>query len=187
MRSYIFQSERLGFRNWEDRDLPGFIEMNADPGVMEYFPTVRTAAQSREGMVHLQAYFSRWGFTFYAVDRLDSQEWIGFIGLKGINFEASFTPGVEIGWRLQKKHWGCGFATEGALACLKYGFEVLSLDRIWSFTAVPNKRSERVMKKIGMLKIGEFDHPKLEKGHWLERHVLYRVDHPGQQLKNNTI
>jgi len=64
-------------------------------------------------------------------------------------------------------------ATEGAKRCLEYGFEKLQLPEIYSFTAVPNVRSEKVMQKIGMQKIGEFDHPVLEKGHALERHVLY--------------
>lgn len=74
---------------------------------------------------------------------------------------------------LRREAWGFGYATEGGAACLRHGFEQLGLERIYSFTAVHNVRSERVMQKIGMKKVAEFDHPKLAEGHWLRKHVLY--------------
>ena len=156
--------------------MPGLIDMNSDPEVMAYFPAVRTVEQSKAQFDKLREHFAKHGFTFYAAERLDLGACIGFIGFAVPGFEASFTPCIEIGWRLQKAHWGQGFATEGALACLAHGFSVLGFTTVYSFTAVPNKRSERVMQKIGMQKTGHFDHPRLEQGHWLERHVLYRID-----------
>lgn len=106
---------------------------------------------------------------------LPTGSFIGFVGLCRPGFEAFFTPCVEIGWRLRREAWGFGYATEGAGACLAYGFRELGLDRIYAFTAVDNARSERVMQKIGMGKLGAFDHPKLEEGHWLRRHVVYHI------------
>jgi RimJ/RimL family protein N-acetyltransferase len=88
---------------------------------------------------------------------------------------------VEIGWRLKKEAWGCGYATEAAGECLRHGFEGLGLEKIYSFTAALNTRSENVMKKIGMKSAGEFDHPSIRKGLPLCRHVLYvsnRVKYP---------
>jgi ribosomal-protein-alanine N-acetyltransferase len=82
---------------------------------------------------------------------------------------------VEIGWRLRREAWGFGYATEAARECLRHGFEELGLERIYSFTAVPNVRSVRVMKKIGMGFVGEFDHPRVDEGSWLRRHVLYEA------------
>jgi RimJ/RimL family protein N-acetyltransferase len=84
---------------------------------------------------------------------------------------------VEIGWRLAFEHWGRGYATEGARAALKSGFEELGLDEIVSFTVPENVRSRHVMEKIGMTHdvAGGFDHPLLADGHRLKRHVLYRI------------
>ena len=107
-------------------------------------------------------------------------EFIGFIGLNSedqVSFPAAFTPAIEVGWRIAFKHWGQGYATEGAKTALAYGFETLNLDEIVSFTAVQNRRSRRIMEKIGMHHDpkDDFDHPKLPKEHKLNRHVLYRL------------
>ena len=107
----------------------------------------------------------------------ETGEFIGFVGLSIPSFEAHFTPCVEIGWRLTSSHWGKGYATEAALAVLKIGFEKYRLKEIVSFTASVNKRSIRVMEKIGMIHNvkDDFNHPKLAIDHPLSRHVLYRI------------
>ncbi len=62
-----------------------------------------------------------------------------------------------------------------AAACLVYAREVLRLPGVFAFTAVQNGPSERVMRKIGMQRVKEFDHPALPAGHPLSRHVLYEA------------
>jgi RimJ/RimL family protein N-acetyltransferase len=86
-------------------------------------------------------------------------------------------PCVEIGWRLAKEHWGAGYASEAAAACLRFGFEKLKLQQIVAFTVPLNKRSIGVMKRIRMSRdpADDFDHPKLSEDHPLRRHVLYRI------------
>lgn len=75
------------------------------------------------------------------------------------------------------EYWGQGYATEGANAALKYGFETVGLDEIISMTAIINTRSQRVMQKLGMTcnRDEDFDHPLVPAGHQLQRHVLYRL------------
>jgi RimJ/RimL family protein N-acetyltransferase len=58
---------------------------------------------------------------------------------------------------------------------LEYGFNTLELDEIYSFTSVHNVRSEQVMKKIDMVQQGFFEHPLIEEGHFLKKHVLYKI------------
>jgi RimJ/RimL family protein N-acetyltransferase len=101
---------------------------------------------------------------------------VGFVGLNVPGFQAVFTPCVEIGWRLAKEHWGRGYASEAAVEALQYGFEGIGLDEIVSFTSTINRPSQAVMEKIGMTHdpADDFDHPRVEPGHDLERHVLYR-------------
>jgi [ribosomal protein S5]-alanine N-acetyltransferase len=185
---YLLQTARLGMRRWKPSDLEVFTAMNQDPEVRKYFPQLLTPAESAESIARLEAFFDEHGFTFYAVDVLagaadavdtagatDAGMFIGFVGLYRPNFDSWFTPCVEIGWRLRREAWGHGYATEAATECLRFGLEDLGLERIYSFTAAPNVRSARVMQKIGMRFAGEFDHPRIEEGHWLRRQVLYEA------------
>lgn len=82
---------------------------------------------------------------------------------------------AEIGWRLDKRFWKQGYAVEGAQACLAYAFGPLGMTEVYSFTSVINQPSEAVMKRIGMTKIGEFEHPKLDRDSPLKTHVLYKI------------
>ena len=67
-----------------------------------------------------------------------------------VDFDAHFTPAIEIGWRLGVEYWGHGYATEAAQAVVKDAFERLHLQEIVSFTAVDNMRSRAVMSRLGM-------------------------------------
>ena len=86
-------------------------------------------------------------------------------------------PTVEIGWRLARRFCGQGYATEGAIAALQFGFEDLNLPEIVAFTAQINWRSIAVMERLAMQRNpdDDFDHPALAKGHPLQRHLLYRL------------
>lgn len=169
----MITTERLILRSWQESDLAPFAAMNADPRVMEFFPRLMDREGSDALAARLDKHEKENGFTFWAVEIPGVAEFAGFIGLIRTPFEAHFTPCVEIGWRLAAEFHGKGYATEGAKAALTYGFNELALPEIYSFTALPNKNSWRVMEKIGMERTGEFDHPKIEEGHALRRHVLY--------------
>jgi 3-dehydroquinate dehydratase/shikimate dehydrogenase len=172
------RTDRLILRQWKKGDLEPFASINADPRVREYFPGLQTREESDHSVSLVSGHIEKYGWGFWAASLVETGEFIGFIGLEDVYFQANFVPAVEIGWRLAYKHWGKGYATEGALACLRYGFKTLKLDEIVSFTAVENTRSRRVMEKIGMHHDSkdDFDHPKLPEGHPLRRHVLYRLD-----------
>lgn len=171
------RTSRLLLRSWLETDRLPFQRMNADARVMEFLPEPLTAAASDELVDRAEAHFGQHGFGPFAVEHLEDNAFIGFIGLSIPNFAAPFMPAVEIGWRLAFDYWGRGLATEGARAVLDYGFETLRLDGVVSFTVPRNFRSRRVMKAIGMKHdVGDdFDHPNLPESHPLRRHVLYRI------------
>ena len=102
---------------------------------------------------------------------------LGFTGLLPATFDAPFTPAVEVGWRFARAAWGHGFATEAASAALDHGFDVAGLDEIVAMAVPRNHRSLAVMERLGMRRDagGDFDHPRIEPGHPLRRHVLYRI------------
>jgi RimJ/RimL family protein N-acetyltransferase len=176
MRDTI-KTERLLLRRWRDSDRLPFQQMNTAPRVMEFFPALLSPADSDALIARAQAHFNRHGFGPFAVELLENQFFIGFIGLSIPNFDAPFMPAVEIGWRLAFDCWGRGFATEGARAVIRYAFEDLGLDNLVSFTVPENLRSRRVMEKLGMTHHhrDDFDHARLPEGHPMRRHVLYRL------------
>lgn len=172
------ESERLAFRAWEERDWPFFAAMNANPQVMCFFPAVMTKEQSRSMWDRMRAELDEKGYGLYAVELKASGALIGLMGFHWADFAAEFTPCVEIGWRLVPEAWGHGYATEGARACLEHGFSRLGFDRVYSFTACVNLLSEAVMKRAGMNKAGEFNHPEVMPDSILYPHVLYMSEAP---------
>jgi len=173
----FLKTDRLLLRRWRDSDRLPFQQMNADPRVMEFFPASLSLAESDALVDRAQAHFDRHGFGPFAVELLETQSFIGFIGLSIPNFDAPFMPAVEIGWRLAFDCWNRGLATEGARSVIRFAFEDLGLDGPVSFTVPENLRSRRVMEKLGMTHDprDDFDHPRLPEGHQMRRHVLYRL------------
>ena len=174
-KTYLFRSERLGFRNWAEKDLDEFAKINSDPKVMEHFPYLLTKNETAEFIKRLQNHFYQYGFCYFATEILTTKEFIGFIGLNHQEFKTEFTPAVDIGWRIKQSSWGKGYATEGAKKCLEFAFNMLDLEEVISMCPEKNIKSERVMRKIGMQKIGNFDHPKLKDYPAQESCICYRI------------
>ena len=177
MSNYFFTSKRLGFRKFRPDDLPIFAEMNANAEVMEFFPNALSTEESDGLANRINTHAEAHQYTYFATEIIDNQEFIGFIGLALQAYETPFcaSPFTDIGWRLKKAAWGKGFATEGAKACLQYAFETIGLTEIYAAAMIGNENSEKVMQKIGMKKLGTFDHPNIEKGHPKRRCVFYQI------------
>jgi RimJ/RimL family protein N-acetyltransferase len=173
----ILETERLILRNWQESDVAPFVEMNQDLEVMKYFPDLLSAEETKNSVKRFKLHFREHGFGLFAVELKSEKKFIGFTGLAIPTFEAHFTPAVEIGWRLSSKYFDQGYATEAAKKVLEFAFEELKLKELVSFTAIVNKPSINVMKKIGMTHDAkdDFQHPKLDKNHPLSSHVLYRI------------
>jgi RimJ/RimL family protein N-acetyltransferase len=170
------RTERLVLRRWRPDDRAPFAALNADPRVMEWFPAPMNTAESDAVADRIEQHFQDTGWGLWAVEIIDANPFIGFVGLGPSESTLGF-PSVEIGWRLAAEHWGHGYAPEAAREALRFGFEDLLLEEIVSFTSVGNAKSRRVMSKIGMTHNpkDDFDHPRLPKTSPLARHVLYRI------------
>jgi len=160
--------------------------MNADPVVMEYYPSILSKSASDGFVDRIEDHFDDEKFGLWAVEVNDTSEFAGYVGLWPATFEAHFTPAVEIGWRLRREVWGHGYATEAARVVLDDGFHRLGLGEIVSFTAAINGPSRNVMAKLGMRHdpIDVFDHPNVEASSPLRPHVLYRLDAGDWALDN---
>jgi RimJ/RimL family protein N-acetyltransferase len=171
------RTERLLMRDWRETDLEPFAQLNADPEVMEFLQGPRVRRRSDETVCSIRRTWDERGFGLWAVEVIGQHDFIGYIGLSPAEFEAPFTPSVEVGYRLARSAWGQGYATEGARAAVRWGFQVAHLPEILSFTPKINERSRAVMERIGMRRdlSGDFQHPWVPEGNPIRPHVLYRL------------
>lgn len=144
---------------------------------MAYFPALLSPEESDALADRIRTRMAERGFGLWAVEIPGTVPFAGFCGLNIPDYELPFAPCVEIGWRFAVECWGNGWATEAARAVLLFGFTQLALTEIVAFTAAANRRSVRVMERIGMVRDagGDFDHPLVPPGHPLRHHLLYRV------------
>ena len=174
MKNYLIQTPRLGLRDWLETDIGKMAAINNDPAVMEFFPGCPTFDQTKQIVSRMQKQFAEKRYCYFATDRLDNGAFIGFIGLSYQEYESYFTPCVNIGWRLKQSEWGKGFATEGAKACLQYGFDTIGLKEIYSVAPKVNTNSTKVMQKLGMEQQEDFEHPLLSIDSPLKTCVVYK-------------
>lgn len=171
----------VAIRQWREADREPFAALNADLDVMRYFPAPLSREESDALVERQRTLIDARGWGLWAVE-VDGA-FAGFTGLAVPSFETSFTPCVEIGWRIARNFWGQSVAYRAARLALSYGFDELKLAEIVSFTAAVNSRSIRLMERLGFTRDlhGEFFHPRIDRGHELSRHVLYRK-RPGQTV-----
>lgn len=171
----MIRTERLVLREWREADRDDWAAMNADPEVMEFFPSTLDREQADAAFDRISTALAERGWGLWAVEH--DGRFLGFTGLSPVRFEAHFTPATEIGWRLRRDSWGHGFASEAARSVMSFAFDDLALDEVVSFTSVANARSRAVMARLGLTHdpADDFDHPNVPLGSPVRRHVLYRA------------
>ena len=170
------KTERLQLRQWIANDLEPFFAMSSDPQVMQFFPNALSRAESDAIAEKCQSLITENGWGVWAVELIETKEFIGIVGLHVPSKELPSSPCVEILWRLAQPHWGRGYATEAATAALKVGFEELELQEIVSFAVLNNNSSRAVMERINMIDTGViFNHPDVPAPAHLIEHCLYKI------------
>lgn len=150
----ILETDRLYLRRMAVDDAENVYLLNLDRKVVQYtdddsFESIEVARQFLANYRHYDQYdFGRW-----AVIKKDTDEFLGWCGLK-------YTPGTaeyDIGFRFSKKYWNQGYATEAAKACIYLGFNHYNLTTILGRARKENIGSIRVLEKIGLTYAGDFD------------------------------
>ncbi len=124
----IIETERLILRTWQQEDAEAYFQINQDPKVIECLRGPMNMEQVNDFILAVNNHGDKHGYTLWATELKETKELIGFIGLNYTDWEAPFTPAVEIGWRLGSQYWGKGYATEGAKAALDFGFNKIGLE-----------------------------------------------------------
>lgn len=177
------ETERLVLRPWEERDRKDLIAVQCDPEVRRFFPTVPTPGQVSTDFDAALEKAKRNGFHFGSARTKEDDAFVGLMGIGIIPDDMRDVipgrPRVEIGWVFARQFWGQGLAPEGARTWLDHAWSI-GLPEVVAFTASLNQPSQRVMEKIGMVRnqADDFQHPRIEDGHPLRPHVLYRIVSP---------
>lgn len=180
------ETERLRLRPWKEHDFPDLAALCSDPEVMRYFPKVLDQQESRDFQNNMQQIIDAHGWGLWCTELKNTGEFIGLIGIIPLKSIYTFSPGIEVGWRIATQHWGNGYATEGAQASLDFAFKDLRAAEVVAITTTKNMRSRKVMQRLGMIDTGEnFLHPSLASNHPLTEHVLYKIDESAWRKSNN--
>ena len=182
-------TDRLVLRRWTDADREPFAAINADPDVTQYLRGPMDRAQSDAFVDRIEGSFEQLGYGLWATELRETGELIGFVGLARQTFDAPFNPSVEVGWRLARSSWGCGYATEGGLAALGHAFGPLGLTEVVSITTTGNERSQAVMRRLGMTRdpADDFEQPHLPVGHPLRPAVVHRITRQQWEARSRTV
>jgi RimJ/RimL family protein N-acetyltransferase len=146
-------TKRLALSEITAQDGNELHELDADPRVMRYIGSgsVSTRAQIDDALRRIpRAYALYPGLGTWRAVRRDNGDFVGWFALKYI----PGTTEVEVGYRLRYGAWGHGYATEGARALVRYGFDELGLYRILGITHPDNVASQRVLVKTGLVDAG---------------------------------
>ena len=143
------ETERLILRSFSRHDLDPFAEIIADVDVIQYATytgDVMSRTQARNWLCLMIGHWHMRGFGIWAVDEKATGKLIGRIGLQFLDW----FDDVELVWMLKKSAWGKGFASEGAQAAIKHGFNTLELPRMTSVIHTINEPSIRLAERLGM-------------------------------------
>lgn len=158
MKLLISETDRLLIRNWTEEDVAPYAKIIGDPEVMKYIGTgeARPYSEAIKAVEKYSGKIEQQGWARFALELKESDELIGFCGFDHYNGELDF------GWRLAKKHWGKGYATEAAKEVLRLGVEQFQFPRIVSISFKDNIGSINVIEKLGLKFEKEFEF--LDKG-----------------------
>jgi RimJ/RimL family protein N-acetyltransferase len=176
MNDKYLKTRRVLLRQYRNEDFDLLIELNSDPEVMKYLtdgtPGSRedVAAAVKRIQLYKKKYSGKLGV--YSAELIQSGEFIGWFLLRPDKRDLENTNELELGYRLKKKFWGRGYATEVSLALVRKAFAELNAENVFATTLAQNLASRRVMEKIGMHFEGEFIDQELPR---LGPAVLYRI------------
>lgn len=147
----IAQTERLFLRHFHILDQEAMFSIFGDAEVMRFGDGVQTKEWVKHWLTTcLERYYRQWGFGPYAVVERSSREVVGYCGLFFFP-DVNGQPEIELGYRLARAKWGCGYATEAARAARDFAFQTLGVKRLIAMIDPMNDASIRVARKIGML------------------------------------
>jgi len=172
-----FETERFILRDLEESDTDGIFLLDSDPEVHKFLGNkpIKTKEEALATILKVRDQYVKNGIGRWAIIEKTTNEFVGWTGLKyeeGLRAEFNY---YDLGYRLRKKFWGQGIATQTALISLGFGFEEMKLDEIGAAADIQHVVSNKILKKIGLQFVENFEFEgdlcnwyKLTKKDWLK-------------------
>ncbi len=141
------ETDRLLLRMLRNEDFEDYAAMCADTDIMRFLGD-RKPMNRNQAWRHMASIIGHWqlrGYGFFAVEEKATGRFVGRVGF----WDPEDWPDFEIGWTTVREHWGKGFATEAARACLSYAFTTLRREYVTSLIDPNNAASIRVAEHLG--------------------------------------
>jgi [ribosomal protein S5]-alanine N-acetyltransferase len=176
------ETDRFILREILASDINEMFELDSDSEVHKYLGNkpVRNKEQIENDINSIRQQYIDNGIGRWAIIDKATNQFIGWTGLKLVTEDTNNHKNFyDIGYRLIKKYWGQGIATETAIASLEYAFDKLNIDRVYASAHCENEESNKILKKIGLNFIETFYYQDI-KCNW------YKIDkHEYESKKPN--
>jgi RimJ/RimL family protein N-acetyltransferase len=179
MNDTYLTTARVRLRQYRPEDFERLVELNSDPEVMRFLGGARASlADTQGGVERTILYREKFGgrLGVFTAELLETGEYMGWFLLRPDKFKLEDTRNLELGYRLHKKFWGKGYATEVSRALIRKAFEELEAESVWAKTLIGNLASRRVMEKVGLTFEEEFIDAEVPKLGPAVRYRLLRSD-----------
>jgi len=159
MKKFI-ETERLILREIDERDVQGIFELDSDPEVHRYLGNkpIASIEESESIIEYIMNQYKVNGIGRWAVIEKATNEFIGWAGLKYEKEVRKEMNYYDLGYRLKRKFWGKGIATEAAIESLKYGFNSMGLEEIYAGAHINNIASNKILRKLGFRFLETFEY-----------------------------
>jgi len=156
MKVPTFDTERLVLRPFADEDAAELHRILNQGGILAYFPGPGSPSLEKvqRFIAHQTEQWKTIGYAWWAVELKGTGELLGWNGLQYL----PETEETEIGFLLDKRHWGQGLTTEAGGVGLRFGFERLKLEEIIALAHPENLASQRVIEKLGLRFVEETEY-----------------------------
>ena len=144
----ILETDRLVVRRFRRDDLEDLAAVVTDPETMVHWPRPLSRDEAAVWIEDNLSRYERDGFGLWALELKEAGAFVGDCGLAIREIEGR--DEVELGWHLNRHHWGKGLATEAGAACRDHAFRTLGVARIVSLVLPANVPSARVAERLGM-------------------------------------
>ena len=148
MTAPTLETTRLTLRPFAEEDATELHRILNQEGILQYFPGPGSPSvdKAQRFVAHQIRQWEEVGYAWWAVELKETRSLIGWNGLQYL----PETEETEIGFLLDKEHWGRGLTTEAGLAGLRFGFETVELGEIIALAHPKNLASQRVIEKLGL-------------------------------------
>lgn len=159
LMTIYLETERMILRQFTCDDLNPLAALNSDSSVMQYLtggkPIPRPEVEGEVLPRYLQWHKDTPDYGYWVAEHKETGEFLGWFHLRlALDIPDESQP--ELGYRLMRRVWGQGYATEGSRALVRHAFEALGVERVVATTMAVNVGSRRVMEKAGLRHVSTF-------------------------------